>query len=312
MKLRILVFLVVAVSIISAQNQRPVKKNLFLYFDKVVAPPATSKEAHAKCFCDSNYAGTCSSDTLFNGLLHEVLQLQNEISMPPGTEQGELMKKMQDPEFQKKMQNMSQEEKMQMAMQMSQAMTPPAAMQPERPSVTAAFKAYSDLNQAEAESAQKLGEAVQKQMQEQQELEAKHNAVDTWQEEETKKLPEISTGESGGPDPKMVYKIHMNGWKKQLAIVDEQLKKSNKAWAEEKARLKKQFEPFEAALEKTHFGEDARNSVMKSSLGSGQVLMLSAVQKLTSASKAQYDDAAGWYEKMLAYQKQNEYLFQEK
>lgn len=307
MKLRIAFLLLAVFCVASAQNQRPVKKNLMLYFDKVPVPPSTCKEAHDKSFCDPNYAGKCDSDTLFNALVWEIVQLQNQISVPPGTEMGDMVKKMQDPEFQKKMQSMSDEEKMKMAMQMSQAMAP-GPMKPEPASVTAAFKAYSDLNQAEAEAVQSFGVAVQEQQKNAQELEEKHKAVDEWKVEEIKKLPELpSTGEmGGGHDPKLEYKVEMNAWKKHLAIMDEELKKTSKAWADMKTKYKKQYQPFETALEKTHYGDDARNNMSKSSLGSGQTLILGAVQRLVDTSKSQYDEGADWYERMLVWQKQHQ------
>ncbi|MEO8168257.1 MAG: hypothetical protein ABI623_08420, partial [bacterium] len=104
MKLSIVVALLFLASTVSlAQNNRPVKVNLLAYFDRIPSPPISSKEAHGKCECDSNYNGVCKADKLFKSFEDDLMKLQNDISSPPDTPSGNLMKKMQDPAFQKEM-----------------------------------------------------------------------------------------------------------------------------------------------------------------------------------------------------------------
>ncbi len=241
----------VAATLSVGQNNRPVKMNLLAYFDKVPVPPLTSKEAHAKCECnDPNNTGACKADGMFKAIEEEMIKIQTDISSPAGTTQGDLIKKMQDPAFQKEMEKMSDAEKMNLAMRMQQSMTP-KPMGPEPATVMKALEEFSKLNEAEANSMSKAGEMVQATQKREQELDAKHKAIDQWQEAEIKKLPIKNYGEMSAPDPKDVYTVTMNAWHKHISVVDDALKLSGKLFADKKAKAKKQYAPFQAGLEKT-------------------------------------------------------------
>ncbi|MEO8167541.1 MAG: hypothetical protein ABI623_04780, partial [bacterium] len=172
-------------------------------------------------------------------------------------------------------------------------------------SVMAALEEFSKLNEAEANTLMKAGETVKAQQDREQDATAKHKAIDDWQEAQIKKLPIKNYGEMSAPDPKDVYAVTMNAWKKHLAVVDDGLKVSSKLWTEEKAKAKKQYTPFQTSLEKTHYGADASNDMSKSSLGTGQLLITGGLTKLAGESKLLYQDAAIWYERMMLYEKNN-------
>ncbi len=291
-------------------SQQPVNINLLEYFDKVTPPPSSAKAAYEKCGCNiPDRQEPCVADSLFKPLLDKLQQIQADISMPPNTPQGEMMKKMQDPEFQKKMETMSEQEKMQLAMQMSQSMQmTPGPMKPEPKAVMDCLKEEGKINEQHGNEAMGLNTRIQTELKHQQELEAKHNAVDAWQEAEIKKLPVIhSCGEGDdGPDPKAVFAVQNNAYKRHLAIVDEELVKTGKAWMEQQSKFIQRFTPFEIALEKTHYGADAKNALTKTNLSAGQTLMIGSISNLLAVSQKSYNDAVGWYYRYVQFQRQNQ------
>jgi hypothetical protein len=114
-------------------------------------------------------------------------------------------------------------------------------------------------------------------------------------------------GEGGsGPDPKAVYAVKYKAINRHLALVDEELKKTDKAWAEQKASSKRLFTSYEKSLEKTHYGDDAKNKMSKTNLSTGQTLMIGSITNLISESQHAYQNAADWYARLVALQKTNE------
>jgi hypothetical protein len=291
-------------------SQQPVKINLLEYFDKVMPPPASAKEAYDKLGCNvPNRQEPCTADSIFEPLMADLEKIQIDISMPPNTAQGDLMKKMQDPEFQKKMETMSEEEKMQLAMQMSQSMQmTPGSMKPEPKAVMDCLKEQGKLNEQNGNEAMSLNTRIQAELKRQQELAVKHNAVDAWQEAEIKKLPVIHSGGEGddGPDPRAVFAVQANAFKKHLAIVDGDLAQTGKSWLERRSKSIQRFTPYEKALEKIHYGADAKNTITKTNLSTGQTLMVGSISNLIAVSQKAYNDAAGWYDRYAQFQKQNQ------
>ncbi len=291
-------------------SQQPVKVNLLEYFDKVIPPPASAKEAYDKCGCNiPNREGDCKADSLFKGMTDYLGKVQMDIATSNGP-QADMMKKMQDPEFQKKMQSMSDDEKMKLAMEMQAANTAMVTgpMKPEPRGVTAVLKEQGKLTETNANDLQNLNSNVQAEMQHQQEVEAKHNAVNDWEAAEIKKLPIINSGgeSEGGPDPKAVYSVSMNAFKKHFAIVEAELARTGKSWGEQRTKSKQLFTPYEQGLEKIHYGDDAKNKMTKSTLSSGQTLMIGSITNLIVGSQKAYEDAASWYDRYVQFQKQNQ------
>jgi hypothetical protein len=291
-------------------SQQPVKINLLEYFDKVPPPPTSAKLAYDKCDCNiPDRQEPCVADSLFRPLLDNLQQIQTDISMAANTPQGDMMKKMQDPEFQKKMEAMSEEERIQLAMQMSRSMQmTPGPMKPEPKAVTDCLKEGGKLSEQNGNEAMGLNVRIQAELKRQQELEAKHNAVDAWQEAEIKKLPVIHSGGEGddGPDPKAVFAVQNNAYKKHLAIVDGELARIGKEWTEQRLKFIQRFTPYEKALEKIHYGADAKNTITKTSLSTGQTLMVGSISNLLAVSQKSYNDAVGWYDRYVQFQKQNQ------
>jgi hypothetical protein len=298
----------------AAFSQQPVKVNLLEYFDKVLPPPVTAKEAYDKCGCNvlerTAYAkiGDCTADSLFKRLTDDLGKIQLDISTPATGTQGDLMRKMQDPEFQKKMESMSEDEKMKLAMEIQAENTAMVTgpMKPEPRTVTAALKEMGKLNETNVNDLQNLNANVQAEMQHQQEVEAKHNAVNDWEAAEIKKLPIINSGgeSDGAPDPKAVYSVTVNAFKKHFAIVEAELARTGKSWGEQRSKSKQLFTPYETSLEKTHYGDDAKNKITKSTLSTGQTLMIGAISNLIRGSQTAYNAAADWYDRYVQYQKQ--------
>jgi len=295
----------------AALCQQPVKINLLEVFDKVPAPPKTVKEAYDKCGCATpNRTGDCTADSLFKGLMDYLAKVQMDISTPSTGTQGDLMRKMQDPAFQEKMKTMSEDEKMKLAMQIQaeNAAMVSGPMKPEPQAVIAVMIQLGTLNETNGRSMQNLSSEVQAEAKHKQEVEAKQNSVDEWETAEIKKLPIINQGgESGGePDPKAVYSVKMNAFKKHFAIVEEDLARTGKSWEEQRVKSKQLFSPYEQGLEKIHYGDDAKNKMTKTNLSSGQTLMIGSIRNLIGVSQTAYNDAAGWYDRYVLFQKQNQ------
>jgi len=294
----------------AALSQQPVKINLLEYFDKVTAPPASAKEAYQKCLVkvpgqDDNVV----ADSIFKPLVDELTQIQTDIARPPKSPQAEFAEKLKDPEFQKKLKNMSEDEKIKMAMEMNQAMGATAGpMKPEPHSVIKCMEDIGNLNEKTAGEMENLNTTAQQTIHHAQEIDEKHTDIDNWERAEIEKLPEMQgQGEGGGgPDPKAVYAIKMNAIKKHLAIVDEELKKMNKAWTEQRENSRKSFTPYEMSLEKTHYGSDAKNQMSKTNMSTGQTLMIGSISNLISESQHEYQDAADWYARLVMLEKTNQ------
>lgn len=294
----------------TACSQQPVKMNLMEYFDRVASPPTSAKQAYAKCLVKTpDREDRVVADSIFKPLVDKLQQIQMDIATPPNSPQAEFMKKMQDPEFQKKMKTMSEEEKMKMAMEMNEATgATQGPMKPEPQTVIACMEEIGKLNEATSGQLENLNSNVQAAGQHSRELEAKHTNIDDWQQAQIQKLPEqAGQGEGGGgPDPKAVYAIKKKAMEKHLAIVDEDLKQTDKMWAEQLANSKKLFTPYERSLEKTHFGDDAKNKMSRTNLSTGQTLMIGSISNLISESQHAYQDAANWYERYVQLQQQNQ------
>ncbi len=294
-----------------ALSQQPVKVNLLEYFDKVPPPPTTVKEAYEKCGCDTpNRQGDCTADSLFKSLTDYLGKVQLDIATPATGTQGDLMRKMQDPAFQEKMKTMTEDEKMKLAMEIQAENTAMVTgpMKPEPRAVTVALQEMGKLNETNANDLQNLNVRVQAEMQHQQEIEAKHNAVNDWESAEIKKLPIINSGgeSEGWPDPKAVYGVKINAFKKHFAIVEAELASTGKSWGEQRTKSKQLFTPYETSLEKIHYGDDAKNKITKTNLSSGQTLMIGSITNLILGSQKAYSDAASWYDRYVQFQKQNQ------
>jgi len=252
-----------------ALSQHPVKVNLLEYFDKVPPPPATAKEAYEKCG-NASQPDNSDAQKLFKQLRDELARLDKTISTPTETPaMGGSMK--QEPQ-----------------------------------SVMDAFKEYQKLMQSQAQGYSQLGAESAAQTKYEDELMSKHKAVEDWKAQAIKNLPVHDEGEAGSTrDPKAIYNVNLTAYRKHVSIADEHLKKVSNMWAEEKVKSKKMYAAFEAALEKTHYGDDAVNGMLKVQLTPGQNMMIQAITELIDKSQEAYRYAADWYGPMVHYEKHN-------
>jgi hypothetical protein len=252
-----------------ALSQQPVKVNLLAYFDKVQPPPSTAKEAYEKCG-NANQPDNSDPQKLFKPLRDELARLDKTISAPTETPaMGGSMK--QEPQ-----------------------------------SVMDALKEYQKLMQSQAQGYSQLGAESAAQTKYEEELKSKHKAVDDWKAQSIKDLPVHDEGEAGSArDPKAVYNVNLTAYKKHVSIADEHLKKVGKLWAEEKAKSMKMYAAYQAALEKTHYGDDAVNGMLKVQLSPGQNMIIQAITDLIDKSQKAYKYAADWYGPMVHYEKHN-------
>jgi hypothetical protein len=268
MKLLMTALILLFVSCV-ALSQQPAKVNLMLYFDKVSPPPVTAKEAYEKCG-NASQPDNSDAQKLFKTLRDELARIDKTISTPTETPaMGGSMK--QEPQ-----------------------------------SVMDAFKEYQKLMQSQAQGYSQLGAESAAKTKYEEELKSKHKAVEDWKAQAIKNLPLHDEGEAGSArDPKAIYNVNLTAYKKHVSIADEHLRKVSSLWAEEKAKSKKMYAAYEVALEKTHYGDDAVNSMLKVQLAPGQSMMIQAITELIDKSQEAYKYAADWYGPMVHYEKHN-------
>jgi hypothetical protein len=227
----------------------------------------TAKEAYEKCG-NPNQPDNSDAQKLFKPLRDELNRLEEIISTPTETPaMGGSMKR-------------------------------------EPQSVIDALKEYQKLMQSQAQGYAQLGAESASQTKYEEELESKHKAVEDWKAQAIKNLPMHDEGEAGKErDPKALYNVNLTAFKKHVSIADEHLKKVSNLWVEEKAKSKNTYTAYEAALEKTHYGDDAVNGMLRVQLSSGQNMMIGAINALIDKSQKAYEYAANWYGPMVQYEK---------
>jgi GTPase Era involved in 16S rRNA processing len=118
-----------------AFGQGMVKVNVVELYDKIPAPPADAKAAHARLVCvTENTMQRCDAEKFYQPINSELATLQQRVEKTLAALAQPSVTAMQqiDPqEMQKKMEKMTQEEKIQFAMQMSQQMAALQKLWPE-------------------------------------------------------------------------------------------------------------------------------------------------------------------------------------
>ncbi len=184
---------------ILAFGQEMVKVNILALYDKIPAPPADAKAAHARLVCVvENTAQRCEAEKFYQPINGELAALQQRVEKTLAALAQPSMTAMQqiDPkEMQKKLEKMTPEEKMQFAMQMSQQMAGAQNIQPESEEVQAAIEEVNKVNSRANEDFINPDETAQKMTQiqsgwrRQQEEE-----VRKWKDAEYEKVPQVSMG----------------------------------------------------------------------------------------------------------------------
>jgi len=305
---RILVAHLVLALACTAYAQKPVRADLVPLFDRIAPPPSSAKEAYGKADCDPLVQGKCSADKFFRtiddslSVITSRMNAQFDKNAPPPGVPKDMADRANDKEFQKKMRNMSKEEKMKIAIEMAKNMQTPAVVA-EKPEVNEAFREAGQLNQTIGMEFQTGQPKVKETLEHQQTVEKSHADIDAWFAAESKKVPQLSTGEMSYPEPKAYRALELKTIDKHIAVVDGELKKISSDWRQGLADAKKKFTPFETKLARIHYGEDARNPSTQTILANAQRLILESLAKMTGRSKSAYVDAATWYAKKVTLEK---------
>jgi hypothetical protein len=281
--------------------QKPIKTDLLPFFENVVAPPATSKEAYEKICLEKDKQGNpiCKSEVLNKALSEKLEMFSKEIAASslqdnvPSQDQMDMAKQMQDPKMQEKIRNMSQEEKMKWAMEMAKGNMPKATT--ESPEVVKAFKDAGDLTQATSNDIQKMGNNYQAEVEHQKILDQKHSEIEVWEKTEISKLPDLSTGEMSYKDSKLVKVIRLKAADKHIAIMDEEFKTVDKDWLNLKTKFKTRCTPFNESLAKCNYGEDAKTKSFIKNFANAQQLIINYIIELITRSQKAFEDASKFY-----------------
>ncbi|MCX6150520.1 MAG: hypothetical protein NTX22_08370 [Ignavibacteriales bacterium] len=290
--------------------QRPIKTDLLPFFEKVIPPPATAKDAFEKICVKSEEAEDplCNSEPLFKPLKDQLENFLKEINATvlqdnmPNQDQIDMAKKFKDEKMDEKLKNMSKEEKIKWAMEMGKNMGPQATI--ESPAVIKAFQDASELTQAYSTELQKVMSNYPAEAEYAQKLEAKHKEIDDWERAEIEKLPNLSTGEMSYKDPQLVHNIKLKAAEKHIAVVDEELQVFGGKWADMKEKAKLRCAPFNESLAKCHYGNDAKNKMMVQSFASGQQLIINTIIGLIAESSKAYETSAPYYARKVKIEKE--------
>jgi len=301
-----IVLFIVLTSLSSVVAQQPVKVDFVAYFAKLIPPPANCKDVYAKADCNiPNHPGDCTVDSIFKPQTDELMQYQMEITAVSAS-QSDLAKKMQDPDFQKKMETMSDEEKMKMATEMqAQAMADmvPTAMVPEPPSVTAVFKSAGEMSDSLAKMGYIDNAFNDVWMKHQTAMQEHTKLLDEAELAEINKLPVIQSGEDSGPDPKAVKAVNLRKYNKKIEFENSELMKLAKVWESLRVKYVSLFKKFNDGLIKIHYGDDARNKMTKTMLGSNQARMIGELVSLISNSQNAWEEAVEVYNEKVQREK---------
>jgi hypothetical protein len=276
----------------SSYAQKPLKENLFVYINSVIPPPKTCKEAYDKITCNQE---NCSADILFNDLAEKCKAKIIAIDSPDGTD-NDMMKKMQDPEFQKKMQNMSDEEKMKIGMQMAkQYQSQNNNFVPEPEPVIETLTECSNMDGLTGQDQIKANSTVQAKLETEGKFNERHQKIDDWLETELQKLPLIKTNvDLAIQDPVKVKQLKLQAADKHINVENDYLKITGQDWTAEIAKNNRHFSKFENLLAKIHYGDDVRNKQDLHIIAEHQVMILNAVLEEIGMSKNSYEEAANY------------------
>ena len=283
-------------------GQMPLKTDLLKYYDKLIPPVLSSKEAYQKAKCPEGAGNPCTDNAMFDDLRSKLNEHVKELTMQSAAGESGMMKQMQDPDFQKKLASMSQEEKMEFAMQMAQQMKPPAPTTAEPPAVQAVMREAGKINDEVGKEDMKRQEKAEAEIAYRQKIDTEHKSIDAWQEAEIKKLPVVHDLTMDYPDPKGVHRVKLEAIDKHLAVVDRELKAQSDKWSKDVAADKQRYGKFGSELVGIHYGDDAANDVSRNMLALTQRHMLTDLQILLERSNQLWNDAANWYEKKVEIQ----------
>jgi hypothetical protein len=290
---------------IFAFGQEMVKVNILELYDKIPAPPADAKAAHARLVCVvENTAQRSDPEKFYQTINGELAALQQRVEKTLAALAQPSITAMQqiDPqEMQKKMEKMTLEEKMQFAMQMSQQLAAAQNMQPESEDVQAAIEEVNKVNSRANEDFISPDETAKKLTQITTDWQRQHDEIKKWKATEYEKVPQVSGGPGVGmiKETKAMYALNLNAVAKHLAVENEYLAALQKLWPEELKKRKAIYEPLQQALVTVEYGDAAINNTFKQMFVQSQASMLTAAANLIHLSRQASENAGRlWQEKL--------------
>ncbi|MCG3120986.1 MAG: hypothetical protein ALAOOOJD_03910 [bacterium] len=290
---------------ILAFSQEMVKVNMLALYDKIPAPPADAKTAHARLVCVvENTAQRCDAGKFYQPINSELAALQQRVEKTLAALAQPSVTAMQqiDPqEMQKKLEKMTPEEKIKFAMQMSQQMAGMQNVQPEAEEVQAAIEEVNKVNSRANEDFISPDETAKRLAQIQSDWRRQQEEIKKWQAAEYEKVPEVGMGPGIGmvKEPKAVHALNLNAMAKRLAVENEYLTALQKLWPEELKKRKALYEPVQQALVTVEYGEAAANTTFKQMFVQSQASMLATATNLIHLSREASESAGSlWQEKL--------------
>jgi hypothetical protein len=292
-----------------ASSQDVVKVNILEIAGTIPSPPSDVKDAYSRTAVEKEdpTGGTRNADAFYKPIMDRIDGVSQQIGKAIevlSKPQMDVAKEIDQKEMQKKFKSMSQEEQMKFAMEMSKKMgMGPKVMARESNAVIDAQQECTKVTQAAGVDVQSYQANNAAHEQVIKDRDAKHAEIQTWQEDQVSKLPQISYGEMSGPEPKAEYAVLTKAMEKHLAAENEFLKRVQKEWKTAWDKYSARYAPLQEKLAKIHYGEDAKNPETRRQLLSGQQMMVSGTAELVALSRNATDDAAQWWQKKLELEK---------
>lgn len=291
-------------------GQDVVKVNILDLAGKIPPPPADVKEAFQRSDCkeapSAGYGYECHPERFYKPVVDRLDATRQDIEkavMTLSQPSMEAMKGMDAKEMRKKMKSMSKEDKMKMAMEMSKGAAP-RAISPEPGDVMAAQRECQAVAGGAAEDIRGAEEIYQRRGKLVQARDRKHEEIDAWKEAEAKKLPQISTGETGGPEPKAYHALLVKATDRHLAAENEYLKAIAKEWQGTHDRYMSRYAPLQKKLVAIGHGEAAKNPETRRQILNAQGLMVGGTDDLVKLSREATDHAYTWWARKLQLEKE--------
>ncbi|MGH7597987.1 MAG: hypothetical protein ACREOI_16680 [bacterium] len=284
--------------------------NILTLYDKIPAPPADAKAAHARLVCVAeNTMQRCDAEKFYLPINSELAALQQRLEKTQAALAQPSVAAMQqiDPkEMQKKLEKMTQEEKIQFAMQMSQQMAGAQNIQPESEEVQAAIEEVNKVNSRANDDFISPDETAKKMTQIMTDWRRQQDEIKKWKAAEYEKVPQVSMGPGIGlvKEPKAMHALNLNAVAKHLAVENEYLAALQKLWPEELKKRKAIYEPLQQALVIVEYGEAAVNTTFKQMFVQGQASMLTAATMLIHLSREASESAGRLWQEKLNLEKQ--------
>ena len=288
---------------LTAAAQEMVKVNFVGLYDKVPPPPASAREAYARCEHAPDHYEVVTAAKFYEPWKTKTDQYNRQLEEVGKKLQQPMTDKMKsvDPdEVQKKMATMTQAEKIAYAMELNKKMgLSGRTMVMEPPPVLAALEEFQNVTASIAGDMQTAGHEHAAQAKLQEEHKKKHEEIETWTRAEEAKLPRVSGGEMDWPEPKAFHALMLKSADKLVALDNEYLAAAARRYRDELAKAKKRFSTLQQKLAAISYGQDAKNAESKTTCNSAEGMTLGPVGALVGLSLEATEHAArSWGRKL--------------